>query len=111
MLEVMDRVTNRSKHEDVITIVKRIAIKMGIISKSHTQEQKLKDIIVSSFQVSIVFDGNRNNGLQYVTLYLWISNVDGSNLKAERLQYGLTRMLGSSLFSIRSAINCSTKGG
>ena len=56
MLEVMDRVTNRSKHEDVITIVKRIAIKMGIISKSHTQEQKLKDIIVSSFQVSVVFD-------------------------------------------------------
>ena len=102
----MDGFANRSNHEDVIAIFKRLAIKMVIISKTHTQEQKVKDIIVSSLQDSIMVDGNRNNGLQYVPLYLQQSNVAGADLKAEHLPFLFAMMLGSSLTSTRDAIHC-----
>ena len=110
MLEVMDGVANRSNHVDIIAIVKRLAIKMCIILKTHTQEQKVKDIIIPSLQDSIVVDGNRKNGLQSVPLYLRLSNVAGADLKAERLQSAFTRMLGYPLTSMRSAIRCLQKG-
>ena len=106
MLEVMDGVARISNHEDVIAIVKRLAIKMGIISKTHNQDQKVKDIIVYSLQDSIVVDGNCNNGLQSVPLYLRLSNVAGADFKAELLQSTFPRMLGSSLTYMRAAIHC-----
>ena len=110
MIEAMDRVASRSNHEDVIAIVKCLAIKMGIISKNHTQEQKVKDIIISSLQDSILIDGNRKNGIQSVPLYLRLYNVAGANLKAERLQSAFAIMLGSSLFSNRATIHCQKCG-
>ena len=61
--EEMYGVASRYNHENVIAIVKCLAIKMVIISKTHTQEQKVKDNILSSMQDSIVVYGNRNNGL------------------------------------------------
>ena len=54
-------------------------------------------------------DDNQNNGIQSVTLYLQISNVDGADLKAEHLQSVFVRMLGSSLTSMRVVIHCRQK--
>ena len=109
MIEMMDGAARISNHEDVNAIVKRLAIKMVIISRAHTQDQKVNDIIVSSLQDSIVFDGNRNNGLQSVPLYLRLSNVADANLKAKCLQSEFIRMLGSLLISMRAVIHCQQK--